>query len=315
MKSYSPTLTIDLRRLRVLRELRLRGTIAATADALHLTPSAISQQIAGLSRDLGVPLLLPHGRRVRLTPQAAVLLEHAAAIDAELERARARLAAFDEGIAGEVAIGAFGTAITGLVVPALRRLRACHPAVRLTVQEIEAPTCFTRLDAGELDVVVTIDHLDGPSRNEPRYVRTDLLEDPLLAALPETHPLAGRPAVDLRDLADEGWIVGAMRGPCQEVGLTACIAAGFSPAIRHRVNDWGAALALVAAGCGVALIPWMAAAGGPSGGVSLRPLAGPQRPSRHIYAAVRAGADANPLLAPVLAALEDAVPEPPRAED
>lgn len=93
MKSFRRDLSIDVRRLRLLRELRAHSTIGATARALHLTPSAVSQQIAGLSRDLGVPMLAPRGRGVRLTPQAELLLEHAALIDAQLERARADLSA------------------------------------------------------------------------------------------------------------------------------------------------------------------------------------------------------------------------------
>jgi len=130
MEPSSSTFMIDIRRFRVLRELRERGTIGATANALSLTPSAISQQIACLSRELGVPLLTPHGRGVRLTPQAQLLLEHAAAVDAQLERARADLAAFDEGTVGRVAVGAFATAISGLVAPALARLRRERPRLR-----------------------------------------------------------------------------------------------------------------------------------------------------------------------------------------
>src|SRR5512147_3074883 len=111
MESVSSAFTIDIRRLRVLRELRLRGTIGATASALGLTPSAISQQLSALSREIGVPLLAPQGRGVRLTQQAELLLEHAAAIDVQLERARADLAAFEEGAVGRVTLGTFATAI------------------------------------------------------------------------------------------------------------------------------------------------------------------------------------------------------------
>src|SRR5512142_1412212 len=150
MESSSNTFTIDIRRLRVLRELRQRGTIAATAKALRLTPSAISQQLSALGREIGVPLLAPQGRGVRLTQQAELLLDHAAAIDAELERARTDLAAFERGTVGRVVLGAFATAIAGLVAPALERLRRERPRLRVSVQEIGA-ACFTLLDRGELD--------------------------------------------------------------------------------------------------------------------------------------------------------------------
>jgi DNA-binding transcriptional LysR family regulator len=304
MEPCSSTFTIDIRRLRVLRELQARGTVGATAEALNLTPSAISQQIAALGREAGVPLLMPHGRGVRLTPQALLLLDHAAAINAQLERARADLAAFDAGTVGQVTIGAFATAIIGIVAPALVRLRRERPRLRLSVLEVEAPECFTRLDAGDLDIAITVDYHQGPGRDDPRYGRMELLTDPLLAALPDGHPLAARSRVELKDLAAEPWIVGAMRGPCQEVSLAACTAAAFSPAIVHHANDWSAVFALVAAGCGVALVPRMAVAAFTPPGVALRALEGPQRPGRRLYAAVRAGAGAHPSLVPVLAALE-----------
>jgi DNA-binding transcriptional LysR family regulator len=303
MEPHRSTFTIDIRRLRVLRELQVRGTVGATAAALNLTPSAISQQIAALSREAGVPLLKPHGRGVRLTHQAVLLLEHAAAIGAQLERARADLAAFAEGVVGQVTIGAFATAITGIVAPALVRLRRERPRLRLSVLEIEAPECFTRLDAGDLDIAITVDYHNGPERGDPRYGRKELLDDPLLAALPEDHPLAARASIELKDLATEPWIVGAMRGPCQEAALAACVSAGFNPGIIHHANDWSAVFALVAAGCGVALVPRMAVPGGTPAGVALRALKGPQSPGRHVYAAIRAGSESHPSLAPVLAAL------------
>jgi DNA-binding transcriptional LysR family regulator len=302
MESSTSTFTIDIRRLRVLRELRQRGTIGATAKALCLTPSAISQQIASLSREVGVPLLSPQGRGVRLTQQAELLLDHASAIDVQLERARADLAAFEEGAVGRVAVGAFATAITGLVAPALQRLRRERPRLRLAVQETGAE-CFTRLDRGELDVVITVDHRGGPPRGDRRYARWDLLDDELLVAVPHGHPLAGKRSIDLLALADEPWIVGGTGGPCQESGLAACAAAGFAPDVVHRVDDWSALLRLVAAGCGVGLVPALAVASMPPADVVLRPPGGAQRPCRHLYAAMRAGAERSPCIAPVVTAL------------
>ena len=302
MESSTNTFTIDIRRLRVLRELRQRGTIGATAKALSLTPSAISQQIAALSREIGVPLLTPQGRGVRLTQQAELLLEHATAIDVELERARADLAAFEEGTVGRVVLGSFATAITGLVAPALERLRRERPRLRLAVREIDAE-CFTLLDSGELDVVIMVDHRDGPARGDRRYARWELLDDHLLVAVPQGHPLAAKRSIDLLALADEPWIVGGTAGPCQESSLAACAAAGFAPDVVHRVDDWSALLKLVAAGCGVGLVPELAMGSAPAAGVILRPPSGLQRPCRHLYAAVRAGAERSPCIAPVVDAL------------
>jgi len=306
MKPFSADFTIDLRRLRVLRELRERGTVSATAEALNLTPSAVSQQLANLSRETGVPLLTPQGRNVRLTPQANLLLEHVALVEAQIERARADLAGFYDGGVGRVTVGAFATGIARLIAPALTRLRRTHPRLGVSVLEVDAPDCFTRLSSGELDLVVSVDYPGGPQRKDPRFCRRDLLDDPFQLALPARHPLAQRTSIELGALADERWIMGGAVGPCRETGLAACSGAGFSPDIRHRTADWLAAFALVAAGAGVALIPRLALPPVLPSGVVLRPLKGPQRPSRHLYAATRAGSDALPTLAPVLAAIEEA---------
>jgi DNA-binding transcriptional LysR family regulator len=185
--------TVDLVQLRTLRELREHGTITATAAALHLTPSAVSQQIASLSRSVGAPLLTRHGRRVRLTPQADIVLDHADCLYTELEAIKAEFAGFGHGQAGAVQLAAFGTAITGLVVPALPLLAAEHPGLSVSVAEVEPPECFRRLDAGEADVAISVDYQDGPSSRDPRYERTALCRDPLFTLVPalalgDSHP-------------------------------------------------------------------------------------------------------------------------------
>jgi DNA-binding transcriptional LysR family regulator len=294
---------VDIRRLRVLRELKARSTIGATARALNLTPSAISQQIAALSRDIGAPLLMPHGRGVRLTPQSLLLLGYAVQVDTLLERARGDLLSMESGAIAKVAVGAFATAISGLVVPALTRLNRERPGIHLSFEETQAPECFTSLDRGELDIVITVDYASGPHRGDVRYHRQELLDDPLLVAVSARHLLSRQRAIDLRALATEQWIVGATHDPCRDATLAACGAAGFNPEIEHRVNDWNALLDLVAAGCGVALIPRLAVNRGVMRGVTLRPVAGRARPGRHIYAAVRAGAERSPGTAATLSAL------------
>ena len=146
----------------------------------------------------------------------------------------------------------------------------------------------------------------GPPRSDGRYARRDLLDDHLLVALPARHRLAPperRAAGAVGRTLDRGRHARA----CQEAGLSACAAAGFTPEIAHRVDDWSALLRLVAAGCGVGLVPLLALAGRRPDGVALRQPAGPQRPCRHLYAAVRAGVEGSPCLVPVLAALEGAV--------
>lgn len=127
MKPLSHDFMDDLRRLRVLREFRERGTVTATAEALHLTPSAVSQQLAGLAHDLGFPITRKDGRRIALTPRGEALLSHADAVFAQLEHARHDLQTFDETLRGTVRIGAFSTALAGLLPTALDRLATDSP--------------------------------------------------------------------------------------------------------------------------------------------------------------------------------------------
>lgn len=290
MESGSKFFTIDLRRIRLLQELRERGTIAATAEAMHLTPSAVSQQLRVLAREIGAPLLVRSGRRVRLTSQAHVLLEHAARLNAELERARADLTAHGQGELGRLMVGAFGTATSGFVAAAVASLGSSLPLLEVGVIEVEAPDCFSALLAGDLDVVVTVDYLGGPPRTDPRFHRVELMRDPFDAVLHESHPAAQAPSLELAELADQRWIIGTGAGPCYEVTASACAAAGFSPDVHSRVSDWGAVTALVAAKAGVAIVPRLALTCSLPSGVAVRPIH-PQSPTRNIYAAVRAGAE------------------------
>lgn len=301
MKPISATF-IDIRRLRVLRELHDRRTVVATARAVHLTPSAVSQQMAALAREVGVPLTVRHGRGVRLTPQALLLLEHAAVMLTQMERARADLDAFGDRDTRPIAIGAFATVIESLVAPALRTLQRQRSRTRLVVREAAVPEAVAQLDAGELDLIVAIDYHRGPHRTDPRYARRDLLLDPYDVVLPVTHRFAGRRAIELAALAEETWILG--HEPCAEVTRAACISAGFSLDARHTVNDWRAVFALVAAGAGIALAPRLAAAADAEGVVLCRLAGAPA--SRNIYAAVRAGGERSPAIVAVLAALEKA---------
>jgi DNA-binding transcriptional LysR family regulator len=301
MSSFSKGFTIDPRRLRVLREVALRGTVTSAASGLHLTPSAISQQIAVLSRELGVPLLEKTGRGVRLTGQAQLILTHASVVQAQFERARADLAAFADGRIGRVSIAAFSTGISGLIAPAMRKLRTTRPGIAVTAVEMDTPDSFTHLDSGDLDVVLAVDFRKAPPRTDPHYHRVELLADVLDVVLPADHPLAAQDSVDLADLAREIFVAASPSTPCSEVTLAICAAAGFSPDVRHYSSDWHAITALVEVGAGVALVPRLAQ---PLNcrGVALRPLRG-QRAARNIFAAVRAGAEADPVLAATLEAL------------
>ncbi|MEU0374004.1 LysR family transcriptional regulator [Streptomyces sp. NPDC006283] len=295
----------DFRKLRILRALSERGTVTATAEALLMTPSAVSQQLSNLAKQLGVPLLEAHGRRVRLTDAAAVVLRHADAVFAQLERADAELAEYVRGEVGVVRVGAFSTAVPALLVPAVRGLREAHPGVEVRVREAEAAQAYELLSSGHVDLALSL-AAHAPTARDPRFALVPLLADPLDVALPAGHPLAASEDLRLADLSGEPWIFGGS-GPWSEITLTACEAAGFVPEQAHSAAGWTAILAMVEAGMGVALVPRMAAER--RDGVVMRALGsgrGADRPRRHVIAAVRRGSQAAPGVARVLDALRDA---------
>lgn len=293
----------DVKKLRILRTLRDRGTVTATAEALMMTPSAVSQQLTNLAKQLGVPLLEAQGRRVRLTDAAHLVLRHAEAVFAQLERADAELTGYLRGEAGQVRVGAFSTAVPALVVPAVRLLRDDRrPGPRVRVREAEAARAYELLSAGDVDLALSL-AAHAPTARDPRFTLLPLLADPLDVALPADHPLARAPGLRLADLAAEPWIFGGS-GPWSQITTAACEAAGFVPEQAHSASGWTAILALVEAGMGVALIPRMAsAADRPRDGVAMRVLEA-DRPRRHVVAAVRQGAERGPAVARVLAALQ-----------
>ncbi|WP_424213746.1 LysR family transcriptional regulator [Streptomyces sp. BI20] len=293
----------DIKKLRILRTLADRGTVTAAAEALSMTPSAVSQQLTNLAKQVGVPLLEAHGRRVRLTDAAHLLLRHAELVFAQLERADAELAAHLAGEAGEVRVGAFSTAVPALVVPAVAALRRSRPDISLRVRETEAAESYDLLAAGDVDLALSL-AAHAPTARDPRFTRVPLLVDPLDVALPAEHPLADRPRLRLADLAREPWIYG-VGGPWSEITRSACEVAGFVPEQAHAAAGWTAILAMVEAGMGIALIPRMVGAHRTGHGVTVRVLAH-DRPSRHVIAATRRGSEAAPALSRVLAALREA---------
>lgn len=249
----------DVKKLRILRTLRDRGTVTAAAEALRMTPSAVSQQLSNLSRQLGVPLLEAQGRRVRLTDAAHLVLRHAEVVFAQLERADAELTGYLHGEAGEVRIAAFATAVPALVVPAVQALRGeDRPGPDVRVREAEAAQAYELLVAGEVDLALSL-AAHAPTARAPRFAVLPLLADPLDVALPAGHRLAAAPGLRLADLSAEPWIFGGS-GPWSEITTAACEAAGFVPEQAHSASGWTAILAMVEADMGVALIPRMASA-------------------------------------------------------
>ncbi|AGP52879.1 hypothetical protein M271_06265 [Streptomyces rapamycinicus NRRL 5491] len=291
----------------MLRVVRQQGTVTAAAEALHLTPSAVSHHMRELARELRVPLLEPHGRGVRLTPAGRLLIEHADALLARWEEAQAELESYRAGMTGPLRIAGFTTAISGLIAPAAGRLRRSHPDLLVQVRECDTEESMDLLVAGEVDLAVVEPIEGGPPPDDARFEQTPLLEEPHIMLVPADHRLAGAVSVRLEDAAAEDWIV-ADPGTCdhaQRVRML-CAAAGFSPRIVHAATHWSAVWSLVGNGLGVSLIPRLAE--GPAGQEVARvPVAGENMPTRRILTCVRRGSLRNPLIDLGMGALAEAV--------
>jgi DNA-binding transcriptional LysR family regulator len=299
---------LDLRRVRLLRELAARGTIAAVADALQFTPSAVSQQLAILEREAGVPLLERAGRGVRLTDAALTLVEHADALLARAALAEADLAAAAGTVTGRARVAGFQSVLLKLAIPAIEALARDAPRLRCELVEAEPEQAIPALALGDVDVVLADEWQHQPRALAPSLERHELLSDPVNVVLPEHHPVLERHsgAVPLAELAEEPWATGHPAMGWEEMTQRICRElGGFEPDIRFRANDANVSLALVARGLALALIPDLPLVGGRPG-VAIRPIA-ESGVTRAIFAVTRAADAARPSTQALLAAIRTAV--------
>ncbi len=297
---------LDLRRLRLLRELRDRGTVGAVATALDYSPSAVSQQLRVLERETGVELLERSGRRIRLTEAGLTLARHAERLLAAAEEAEAELAAADGSVTGTVRIAAFQTATLALIPSALSALALAHPQLRLEVIEAEPEAALHALALGELDLVIADEWEYVPRIRLEGLLREELLSERVRLVLPAGHPLAGggKP-VRLAALAEAPWACGPPPSAHDKLVQRACrVLGGFSPDVRHRSTDLLVLFTLVRTGHAVTLLPDLVRAEEDST-LAVRDLAeGPL--TRLVFTAVRAATAERPALAAVRASLREA---------
>ncbi|WCN78609.1 LysR substrate-binding domain-containing protein [Micromonospora sp. LH3U1] len=248
---------LDLRRLRFLREFEERGTLAAVAAALGYSPSTVSQQLALLEKDVGARLLDKAGRGVRLTDAGHLLAQHARVLLSAAEAAQADLAALSGDIRGTVRAGGLQSAARRLLIPAVARMKADHPQVRVEIFELELEQSLPGLRLGAVDLVIGDEYDSHPRPRPAGLCFTRLLEEPLKIVLPAAHPLAqaGGP-VAVTDLRSDIWTASAegtghhamVVGTCRALG-------GYEPDLRHRSSDADVQLELVRAATAVALMP------------------------------------------------------------
>jgi DNA-binding transcriptional LysR family regulator len=293
---------LDPRRLEVLREFAAHGTIARAAAALAFTPSAVSQQLAQLQREAGVELFRRVGRRLELTDAGRMLVARADALLAHLEGVEAELAAFSGRLRGTVRVAAFQTAARAVVLPALDLLAEAHPGLRVELRELEAEESLPLVTGGGLEVAVAEEYEHAPRPRLPQLHREYLPDDELLLALPGDHgALRSGGPVPLSSLREEAWATASAGTAYSDMCERVCRSrGGFEPDIRHRANDLGLLLDLVARGC-VAIVP---ALGRPERDprVAVHRIAG-EPAGRAIFVAVRGSDRVRPSTAAVVDAI------------
>ena len=298
---------LDLRRLRLLRELARRGTITAVAEALSYSPSAVSQQLTALEKETGVRLLEPAGRRVRLTAQADLLVAHTEGLLEAMERAEAALAQSLNQTAGTLRVAAFQTAALTLLPRALTLLEQHHPALRIEATELEPEAALPALIAGEFDIVLGEEYPGHPLPRRRETERHDLLSDELLLVTP-----AGWSERSLPELASHPFVMESVGTTAREWATAECRQAGFEPDDRYTSTDLQIHLRLVEHGLAAALLPDLSGARDRHDVVT-HPL--PGRPHRQVFATVRRGATSQPKVQAFTTALktQKTQPRPDRA--
>jgi molybdate transport repressor ModE-like protein len=293
---------LDVRRMKVLREVAARGSFSAAAEALSFTQSAVSQHVAALERESGTKLVERGARGVRLTDAGQALVKHADAILARLDCAEEELAAIAGLRGGRLRLACFQSAGATLVPRAVAVFHERHPDVDLGMVEAEPEEACQRLRAGEIDLALVYDFEPIPGMLDGELELTHLIDDAYDAILPKGHPLAARKRLRLADMAEEPWICSTDTNGCRAITERACQDAGFEPRIAFEADETLAAQALVASGVGVTLLPRLAL-------TTVHPAAEARRlikpPVRRIWAARPAGDYVAPATAAMLQILED----------
>lgn len=260
---------MDAHQLRILRELGERGSLAAVARALHVTPSAVSQQLAHLQRSARVPLTARSGRRLVLTPAGEALAAAAVEVAAALDRAHRAVGDHLDGPRTPVVVSAYHSAGLAWFAPLLRRVAADDgPPVRCVDQDV-AHDAFPGLVADH-DVVVAHRLEHGPVWPVGRVAVTPLVREPLYVAVAADHRLAGRTEVSVADVADEAWISVHDGFPLASAVEAIAALARRPLRIEHRINEFAVTGAVVASGAAVALLPGFTTP--TAGGLRLLPL-------------------------------------------
>jgi DNA-binding transcriptional LysR family regulator len=290
---------LDVRRIRVLREVVGRGSFSAAAESLHLSQSAVSQQIATLEREAGIPLLERTSAGPSLTPAGETLMEHGDAVIARLDEAERELAEIAGLEGGRLRLVSFPTASATLMTRAMSEFGRAFPRVEMQFAEDEPENSFPALKRGDYDLAVVFDYPDFPLEFGRDVEAEQIYEEPMRIALPPGHPLAASEAVRVKDLAGDDWLCGAQPSSCRFQLLEICRKAGFEPRISFQSDDYEVIKGFVAAGLGISVLPELA---GGHPGIELREIV-PVAPVRRVWAVTRASESRSPAAEKLLGVL------------
>ena len=290
---------LDVRRLSVLREVVSGGSFSAAADALHLSQSAVSQQVATLEREVGQQLLERTSDGPKPTAAGEALLEHTDAVLCRLEEAERELVEIAGLGAGRLRLMSFPTASARLVTKAMSDFHRRYPRVDLSYVEGEPEHSLPALRRGEIDLAVSFDYDMLPEDFGRDLDATLIFQEAMRIALPKGHPLAAAGEVPVSALGAEDWLCGNGSSSCQLAVLETCRKAGFEPKISFESDDYEVLKGLIAAGLGVTLLPELA---GDHPGIELRETV-PKPTVRRIWAVTREAASRSPATETMVAIL------------
>ena len=290
---------LHLERLQALHAVSTFGSVTGAAEALRLTPSAVSQQLGKLQRDVGQRLIEPYGRGVRLTPAGTLLAQRAHAILSEVENAESELDRQRNHVIGDLEIAGFATAARAILPQTVARLRKQHHQLKLRLSERQPDEAIRLVVAGHLDIALVNDWMNAPLVLPDGVQRVLIMNDPVDLAVPADHPLAGRASVELTELSAEPWITWPYGAICHEWLTQTLRQHGLTPEVTHTAEEHQTQLAMVAAGLGIAVMPRLGR--GSIEGVSIITL----EPafSRQIYAIFRTLASERPAIEVTVSAI------------
>jgi DNA-binding transcriptional LysR family regulator len=298
---------LDVKRMKVFREVAACGSFSAAAESLSFTQSAVSQQVAALEREVGTKLLDRTPRGVRLTDSGRALVAHADAILARLESAEDELAELAGVRGGRLRLASFQSAGATLIPRAVAVFHQRHPKVELGMVEAEPDEAAGLLRSGDIDLALVYDYAMVPGTLSDELEVDHLIDDIYDAVVPKDHPLAKRSELTMTDLGSEPWVGPTDRSGCRFIVNRACQDAGYEARVAFEADETMAAQALVAAGLGITIYPRLALS--PlHPGVVARPL-GTSAPVRRIWAARLRGGYRSPACEAMAQILHDVADE------